>query len=315
MTVNLTTWDHATAETRGLFAVFEGSESPPLHHLGVEGARSVSSAAARFLQGPPHEVARVRDLVIERDGCTVPARIYHPAPGTALPLIVYVHGGGWVTGDLDVVDGPCRRLAVGTNSVVVSLDYRRSPETRGPGAVDDVSAAARWCAEHRADLGASATGLTLMGDSAGAHLIACALVRDQLPEVTSAVLLYPPIAPHAGERLGSYADFAGSPILSADTMDWFWSQHLDGGATAVDLTDLGEVSSFPRTLMVSAGIDVLRDEGLDFVSRLRTAGAEVEVLDYPCLAHGFFWMDRFIPEALAVVSAVGEFLDRRSTGT
>jgi len=304
----LSPWEGASSETRSLISVFESSDSPPLHHLGVEGARAATLSASRFLQGPKPDVAQVRDLLIEHAGIAIPMRVYHPAPGDSLPLIVYVHGGGWVTGDLDVVDGPCRRLALGTQSVVVSIDYRLSPETPSPGAVADVHSTVDWCDTHRDSLGARDAGMSLIGESAGAHLIACLLVRHSIPAVTSVVLMYPPISPPESSRSGSYESFAGSPILSADTMTWFWSQHLPQGTPSIDLTDLSALRDFPRTLLISAGIDILRDEGLDFATRLRSIGTQVEVIEYPELAHGFLWMDRFIPEATSVVGEIARFL-------
>lgn len=311
MTRELAPWENASPGTRELMAIFEGSNSPPLHELGVVGARSATSAASRFLQGPATDVAHIQDLVIERDGTAMSIRIYHPSPAESLPLIVYMHGGGWVTGDLEVVDGPCRRLALGTRSVVVSIDYRRSPETRAPGAVTDLRAAVEWCHAQRALLGARESGLSLVGDSAGAHLIACLLVSEVVPAVTAAVLMYPPISPPGPERSGSFVTFATSPVLSADTMEWFWHQHLGDAKPDIDLTDVSSVNAFPRTLLISAGVDVLRDEGLEFAAELRSISPEVQVINYPDLAHGFFWMDRFIPEAVTVVDQIADFLGRR----
>lgn len=306
-------------EVARLLELFVAAGAAPLHELGVAGARAVTSDSARSLQGPKVEVASVVDLTVPGPAGRIGVRVYHPAPGESLPLLVYVHGGGWVTGDLDVVDGPCRRLAVGSHCVVASIDYRRSPESPFPGPLDDVYAATRWLVSHSDELGATSEAPALVGDSAGGTLVAAAALaaRDRGDlTIGSVTLLYPPLAPVGDSAFASYRTNSENPVLSAETMAWFWDQYLPMGSTeALAYPMLADsLAGLPPMLVVTAGLDVLRDEGRAFARRAMGAGVDTTLLDLPGLNHGFFWMDRFLPQAGTLVQQIVEHVRSQVSG-
>jgi hypothetical protein len=140
-------------DVQALLDQFEAQGLPPFNEMSVPQARDVAGAF-RDLQGEPEPVAQIRDILVPGPAGELPVRIYHPAPGTALPLLVYFHGGGWVIGNIEVVDKPCRALANASRCVVASTEYRLSPETKFPGPVEDCYAATRWAADRaRSNLG------------------------------------------------------------------------------------------------------------------------------------------------------------------
>ena len=153
---------------------------PPFEQMSPTFARVVAMSF-RDLQGEPENVAEVRDILVPGPAGKLPVRVYHPAPGEKLPLLAYLHGGGWVIGDIEVVDRPCRALANAGHCVVASVNYRLSPETKFPGPVEDCYAATAWLAAHAAELGADPARVGVGGDSAGGNLSAAValMARDR----------------------------------------------------------------------------------------------------------------------------------------
>lgn len=306
-----------TPAVRKLLELFNRAGSPPPLHLGtVASARELVDASVNALQAPAADVARVEDLDIPVPHGSVPARVFHPSPGDRLPMVVYLHGGGWTTGDLDTVDRPCRLLASRASVVVVALDYRLSPEAPFPAALDDCTQAWGWLAQHRDDLGADERFIAVVGDSAGGNLAAALVIRTAGglgPAPDAVALLYPPLEPSIGSPHPSYVENAENPVLPRDTMAWFWSQYVrddsDYHLPTVCPPRADDLSYFPPTLVVTAGLDVLRDEGRAFAERLRAEGVEVTHREFVGVTHGFLWMDRMIPSALDLVDLVGAFIN------
>ncbi len=123
----------------------------------------------RDLQGEPEAVGEARDILVPGPAGMLPVRVYHPAPGEARPLVVYFHGGGWVIGDVEIVDKPCRALANVSRCVVASVNYRLSPELKFPAPAEDCYAATNWLAEHAAEIGSDPNAVAVAGDSAGGN--------------------------------------------------------------------------------------------------------------------------------------------------
>ncbi|MDP2312397.1 MAG: alpha/beta hydrolase [Pseudomonadota bacterium] len=233
-------------------------------------------------------------------------RVYRPL-GAPRPVLVYLHGGGWVQGDLDTHDGLCRRLATEADRVVVSVDYRLAPEHPFPAGLDDTLHALRWV--RTADLGgptlAPAGRVSVGGDSAGGNLAAaaCLALRDAgepLPELQ--VLVYPGL--DQTRALPSHRTFARGYLLTAADIDWFQAHYA-----VTDLRDplaspllAPDLRGLPPAVVTTAGFDPLRDEGEAYVARLREAGVPVVHLDEAGLVHGYAAMDGVLAEADAAVA-------------
>ena len=226
----------------------------------------------------------------------LPVRIYRrmgrPDPA---PAIVYLHGGGWVVGDLDTHDGSCRLLAHESECVVVSVDYRLAPEHPFPAAVDDAVAAYRWVHAHAGELGVEPGRVGVMGDSAGGNLAAVVaqVTRDtDVPPPVAQCLVYP--ATDALMREPSHSIFAEGFFLTRASMEWYRAQYLpDPSDWASPLASPIETSDLRGTcpaIVVTAGFDPLRDEGRAYAERLAAAGVDVRYRCYDDMVHGFFGM-------------------------
>ena len=283
--------------------------------LGVDGSRD---ALAMFpqLQGDAEPMAKVADLTIPSPAGHLPARMYVPTTDAPLPLLVYFHGGGFVLGDLEVADRPCRELAAATRAMVLSVDYRLSPEHPAPAAVDDAWAAVAWAAAK--DLGTDGR-LFVAGDSAGGNLAAVValLARDRGgPRIDAQILLYP-ITDLSTEHPSRTENGEGY-LLTARGMRWFTEQYLSGGASPLDptLSPLlaPDLSGLPRAIVVTAGFDPLRDEGQAYAQRLLVAGVPVHHIENPSMIHGFTWMSGVLDRSSAVLRLIGTCLREHVPG-
>ena len=240
-------------------------------------------------------VAEVRDV----DAYGVPARLYVPAdaaPGT----IVHLHGGGFVFNDVEVHDAPCRRLANRARRQVLSVDYRLAPEHPFPAAVEDGDAATRWARENL-------TGpLYVHGDSAGGNLALVAALRNP-GSYAGVVLLYPFLDPTS--RFPSYQM---ETTWDRDEAQWYWQQYAPGVDPAhPDLAPVNSehLGSLPPTLVVTAELDIVRDEGEHLACVLRRHGVAVQATRYLAVPHAFWRGTEEHPESDLSMRQVGAFLD------
>lgn len=300
-----------------LLKQFEEQGLPPFEEMSVSQARDVAGAF-RDLQGPPEGVGEVRDVLAPGPAGQLPVRVYHPQPGTTLPLVVYFHGGGWVIGNLEVVDKPCRALANAARCVVASVEYRLSPETKFPGPVEDAYSATRWLAEHAPEFGGDRDRLVVAGDSAGGNLAAAValMARDRGgPELAYQLLIYPVTAPARGTPFASYRDNADGYLLTRGGMEWFWDHYLrspeDGDNPYAAPLHASDLSNLPPTMVVTAEFDPLRDEGSAYAQRLQDAGVAVKASRYDGVIHGFFWMGGVLDQGREVLAEMGEELRKQ----
>jgi acetyl esterase len=247
----------------------------------------------------------------------IPVRVYRKLGGPAEPAtIVYLHGGGWVVGDLDTHDGSCRLLADVTECVVVSVDYRLAPEHPFPAAVDDCVAAYRWVQQHPAELGVAPGRVGVMGDSAGGNLAAVVarVTRDgDVPAPVAQCLVYPSTDARMQSR--SIELYATGFFLTRDSMEWYREQYLPDRADRTSplasplLED--DLAGVAPAVIVTAGFDPLRDEGRAYADELAAAGVPVRYRCYDDLVHGFFGMG-ILPEGPAIAAeicaAMGELM-------
>ena len=251
---------------------------------------------------PLPELASVKDITVDGAAGPIAARLYATGK-TPAPTVVYFHGGGWVAGDLFTHERQARTLALELEAVVVSVDYRRPPETPFPGAFEDCLAATRWTAANVATLGGDAAHIVVAGDSAGGNLAAAVAqaCRDDGPRLAAQFLIYP-----ATDLLGRYGvaaenakypsrqDNAEGYFLTADAMRFFAGQYLprpqDSEDPRASPLRCDRLAGLPRAVICTAEFDPLRDEGEAYAEALKRAGVEVAYFREPGMVHGYFGM-------------------------
>lgn len=275
--------------------------TPANRVLGVHRVRA--AARARDAARPPGPyLPFVRNLVIG----DLPARLYRPAPGPR-PLVIYLHGGGFVIGSLDSHDGLCRLLARTADVTVLAVDYRLAPEHPGPAAVGDVTLAFASAAENLSMLGGDpGRGVSLAGDSAGGALAVLAAVRLRDAGTPAASLLL--ACPNGDMTLSepSVGSEGHGWGLETDDLRWFVEQWVPDPARRADptLSPLhADLSGLPPAVIATAEHDPLRDEGRRLAAQIGEGGADVRYRPHPGLVHGFVGLGQLSP---AAAQATGE---------
>ena len=292
-------------QARALLDLIAERGVPPTHTLSPQEARAVYRDRRGFTQPAPPPVASVQSLQAEGPLGPIPLRLYRPLGTMAdqvLPALVYYHGGGWVIGDLDTHDTLCRELANGSGCAVVSVDYRLAPEHRFPAAVDDAIAAARWVRREAAALKLDAERIAVGGDSAGGNLAAVVAIaaRDAgEPPFAWQLLIYPATDQH--RTAPSHASNGQGYLLTRDTMDYFTGHYIPDARLYADWRASPllhpDLSRLPPALVLTAGYDPLRDEGLAYAQKLSEAGTRATHLSFERQIHGFILMGKVLAEA------------------
>lgn len=275
---------------------------PALHTLTPEQAKQAYDKGAQVLEVPRRELARVEEHdIAARDGHRLAARLYAPSHAR-LPVLLFLHGGGFTVGSIRTHDHLCRELAALAGCAVVSLDYRLAPEHRFPTAANDAWDAVQALANGRlADWGLDTKRLAVGGDSAGGTLSAvCAIqARDAGIALALQVLIYPGCTGH--QDTPSHRTYASGYVLEAPTITWFFEHYIRDARDRDDwrfaplyANDLDGVA--PAWVGL-AECDSLVDEGVMYADRLRLAGVPVDLEIYRGVTHEFIKMGRAIPEA------------------
>lgn len=289
-----------TPAMAGLLERIERARRKPFHAMTATEARAAYEAGAEVLDLPRAPLPEVRELAIPGPaGQALPARLYRPAPGP-LPVLLYLHGGGFVIGSLQTHDSLCRQLARRSGGAVLALDYRLAPEHAFPAAVDDTWAALAWLREHAADLALDAGRIAIGGDSAGGTLAAVAAIhaRDRGWPLALQLLITPGTTAHADTA--SHRLFSRGFLLDAATIEWFFDQVIayhhrrDWRFAPLEAESLDGVAP---ACVVLAECDPLVDEGLAYADRLRAAGVAVELDLVRGVVHDFIKMGRALPQA------------------
>ena len=274
----------------GFLAQAAAQGHPPLESLPPPVARQVyrALAASLGLAAPP--IASADDFVIDGPGSPLTLRIYQPDAKGPLPLLLYVHGGGFVIGDLETHDKVCRTLCHDMDAVVAAVDYRLAPEHPFPAAVDDVACALRWVAAHAHVIGADPSRIALAGDSAGAQLAAAAALRSAGTIAPRALGLIYPVAQHYSEPSPSMAENGEGKFLTHGVMQWFIDCYLGGRKELARHPEFALLQSqaldtLPPTWLATMGHDPLRDEGHALALRIAEAGVPTEHRHYPDAIH------------------------------
>lgn len=303
-----------TPAMRALLQRIRKASRPPLHTLGAVEARRLYASAAEVLEPPRAPLPRVDTVQIPVGTDTArPARLYAPQPPEAgvLPVLLYLHGGGFTVGGLETHDSLCRQLALRSGVAVVALDYRLAPEHRFPAAVEDSWGAVQWLACHAASLGLDGTRLAVGGDSAGGTLAAVValMARDAGLPLALQVLITPGTTAHADTA--SHARYAEGFLLEKAGIDWFFDQYID----AAQRTDwrfapllADDHADLAPAWIGLAECDPLVDEGVAYADALRMAGVPVALELYKGVTHDFIKLGRVIPEAALAQQAIAEAL-------
>lgn len=244
----------------------------------------------------PPPVGRVEDQQIDGPGGPLRVRVYEP--DDARPAVtVWLHGGGWVVGDLDTHDAICRSLALGARTIVVSVEYRLAPEHPFPAGSDDALAALCWAASAWPD-----HALAVGGDSAGGGLAAGAALRardEGGPQLAAQLLVYPGLDPEMGSP--SIVENGEGYFLTSRDMSWFWGHYLPDPATRehpwVNLLAASDLHGLPPTVITNAQFDPLRDEAATYAERLTQAGVPTTLVAGDGLVHGCLGMADIVPAA------------------
>ena len=299
---------------RLLETVFAGA--PDEVQTDVARLRAAAEDAPRVLGGEPESMRSVTNAQAPGPAGSIPLRIYRPDAPTLLPLVLYAHGGGWMTGSLDSHDRLCRKIARALPAVLVSVGYRRAPEHVYPAALDDVEAAWRWSGAQAAVLGADGARFAVAGDSSGGNLAAALTLRlraSTAPQPKLQLLLYPAL--DATCSRSSYREFATGYNLAGAQMAWYWDAYRAGSArNAPELSPLAaaDLAGLPPAVIAIAEADVLRDDGLDYARKLGEAGVPVRVIRCDGMIHGFLRWTGAVPAARrwieTIAAAAREFL-------
>ena len=299
-------------QVEALLAMF--ASMPPVDYATItpDGLRALNDNPMQM--GPPPAVASARDVEIALPGRTLPGRLYIPEDaGENPPLVVFYHGGGWVIGTIETHDGTCRALARESSAAVLSVAYRLAPEAPFPAPLDDCYEALVWAKDNAAKLGIDGTRLAVAGDSAGGNLAAVVALaaRDagDLP-IRFQLLIYPATDAHCGTD--SYHANGQGYLLTKDTMAYFYGHYIDDEGHKDDwrASPLRAAShaNLPPALVITAGFDPLRDEGLAYAHRLSDAGNRATQVSFERQIHGFITMGKVIDESNAAVALCASML-------
>ncbi|MGI5164443.1 alpha/beta hydrolase [Spirillospora sp. CA-253888] len=296
----------------------EATANPPfLYDLGpVEGRKTVDNVQDGDVPVPD---ADVLDLTIPGGPSgSVRIRLLRPAGSTGpLPVLLYVHGAGWVFGNAHTHDRLVRELTVRAGAATVFVDYSLSPEARYPTAIEEVYAALEWIAEHGAEHDLDASRIAVAGDSVGGNMTAATTIlakRRGGPALAAQLLFYP--VTDANFDTGSYDRFETGYFLSREGMRWFWDQYTTDEAQRAEITasplraTAEDLAGLPPALVIVAEADVLRDEGEAYAAKLREAGVPVTAVRYQGIIHDFVMLNalRDTHAAKAATRQAGEFL-------
>jgi acetyl esterase len=304
-------------ETAQILREIEEAGIPPVSSLSVEGARAQAEEGNRAWNQDPPELASVVDLTMPGPGGRVRLRHYRPREAATLPLVIYIHGGGFVLCSLDTHDRVMRLLALDSDAAVIGIDYRLAPEHPFPAALDDCVAATRWIRGEAARLGVDPERVVLAGDSAGANLALASLLdlRDA-PEPNEepckgAALFYGcfwrRLDTPAHARFGD-----GSLRLGTDEMRWFWQHYLGDPSRPDPRAEpiYADLRGLPPLFLTAAALDPLYDDTMELDRRLAAADAARELTVYPGLVHGFLQMTPRCAAARAAMRDAGQAIRR-----
>jgi len=305
-------------QVEAMLAQLAENPAPKLWEMPLADARATYEGMAAVLDLPDVPIGKTEDISIPGPAGDIPARVYSPVAGggSALPCLVFFHGGGFMIGNLTTHDALCRTLANEAGVRVVAVDYRLAPEHAYPAAADDCYAAAKWVEANADTLDIDPNSIAVAGDSAGGNLAAvvCLMAKAKKgPEIAFQLLIYPTTDFTDAEQWGSRTEFAEGYFLEKETMRWFEGNYMGGNDAArseetASPLSAKDLSGLPPAYVITAGFDPLRDEGKAYADALNAAGTKAEYIDYPGMIHGFFNMQAALDVSREAVKVAAQKL-------
>lgn len=304
--------------TRALIDNIRRAGFPPVHTQPVAQARQSYRMAVGVSSVPPVALARVENFTIPgTGGHAIPARLWAPSTEPGLPVLLYLHGGGFVIGDLDTCDAMCRSVAAQSGVAVLAIDYRLAPEHAYPAGLDDAMDTLHWLVHEGAAFGLDGSRLAVAGDSAGATVAAAAALsaRDAGVPLKLQALFYPTV--QIGQATDSFNTYSTGLILDSALMAWFDAQFLLPGSVTDWRRQPLKASSHAGLAPAWIGIaecDPLADDGRLYAQALQAAGVPAAVTIYPGTVHDFINLGRFLPQAAEAHTALATAVRDALTG-
>ncbi|MXO46671.1 alpha/beta hydrolase fold domain-containing protein [Erythrobacter vulgaris] len=296
-------------DVRNFLDMLEQMGGKGVEEVGAVEGRTQMRTLGMLAEAPARDLAVIKDLACPGPAGEIPLRLYDAKENReAGPCVVFIHGGGFVIGDIEVYNSLCTEIAHRLDLPVVSVEYRLAPEHPFPAAPDDCEAAARWIASSPEALGREITGLVITGDSAGGNLTIVTTNQLVNEPADVPVIVQAPIYPVASDvtQHSSFRSFADGFLLTAASMAWFTDQYAGDASDPRHTPMVGDCSNTPPTVVCTAGLDPLRDSGREYAAHLVQQGTEVVYLEFPGIIHGFTTLRKAMPSGQ---KDLGAFLD------
>lgn len=286
-------------QTEKMLAEMSAAGGPAMHEMPVEEARTALATISMDGGHRGSQVFAIENRQIPGPNGDVPVRIYWPRgidTKAPMPMLLFLHGGGFVLGDIETHDSITRYLCEKADAIVISVDYRLAPENPFPAGIEDCYAALEWASKNASGLGGDAARLAVSGDSAGGNLAAavCLMARERNgPAIKLQLLIYPGVDMALETTYSSYENFGGGEyFLGIKDMKWLHGLYFRDSSEAKDMRAspllYSDLSGLPRAVVVTAGFDPLCDQGKHYAERLNEAGVEAEYQCFEGTIHGFF---------------------------
>ncbi|MBR0560018.1 alpha/beta hydrolase [Neokomagataea anthophila] len=308
-------------EVQKLLALFQKKNLPAIDTQSVEELRRASLNTGPTFGGPTLPMATVEDLAAVGPAGSIPLRLYRPEGvcKTNAPALIYIHGGGWVIGNIETHDRVCRQIATRAECTVISVEYRLAPEHKAPAAAEDCCAALHWIYQHAATLGINPQRLAVGGDSAGGNLSAVVALeaRNTNIPLRAQVLIYP--CTDARIPLHQYPSRlqnAEIPPLTMGALKYFSNHYVGDNEPMSHDWHISPIMAdtlegVAPALLLTGSIDTLHDEGIAYSNRLEAAQVPVMRQTFPGMIHGFIELSGALNTANEAFNIIGFFLRER----
>jgi len=283
----------------------------------IEKIRSHLNRDSTKLSKEPIPFSNIKNITVEANSEKIPVRIYTPENGEIFPIIIYSHGGSWIAGNLDTHDRVCRKLSQNTNAIVISVDYRLAPENPFPAGLNDVYNILQWTYKNAESINGDEKHIALVGDSAGGNLSAAVslMARDKNgPQIACQVLIYPSTNIYE-LNTQSWSYFANDFNISKEDMEKYISFYVprkeDRKNPYASPLLSNDFNNLPGTLVITAEIDPLRDEGEAYGNKLKENEIQVDVIRVNGVTHGFITMDKITDKADEALNQISLYLQNK----